>query len=242
MYKEKRFLICDTETVGLNNRAFIYDFAYVIATRKRIIIERSFLIREVITNPRTMLFAMNNKKWRQSFGGKIFSHYIPKLATGKLSVHGWRDVIDYLREDMLTYDVQVFSAYNLKFDTGAMTRTQSHICDGGKVLDYKPDMLDLWLFACVAVCNTQLYHDVARQLGRELGWITKTGNVRTTAEKTYAFLSGDYDFIESHTALEDALMETEILQRLLAKKKTIPYNRGDAMPWRFAQRIGRKLF
>ena len=242
MIKQKIFLIADTETVGLGPKALVYDFAYIIATRKKILLERNFLIREIITAPRTMLYALQDTYWRQSFGGKIFSHYIPKLSEGKIHVHGWRKVLENLREDMLTYEVDVFTAYNLNFDTGALSRTQHHICAGGKILAYKPVLLDLWLFACIGVCDTQLYHDVAHKLGFEQGWITGAGNVRTTAEKTYAFLSGNFDFVESHTALEDAQIETEILHHLLAKKKRIPYDEIEHMPWRRAQRIRGKLF
>jgi hypothetical protein len=60
--------------------------------------------------------------------------------------------------------------------------------------------------------------------------------VRTTAEKVYSYLSGNPDFIESHTALHDAQIETEILHRLLARKTPIPYNVLDHMPWRKAQK------
>jgi hypothetical protein len=144
---------------------------------------------------------------------------------------------------MRTHDVKVFAAYNLDFDRRALQQTQTQICDKGKILEYKPDLLCLWDMACSTVCNSRLYHDVARSLGVERGWITEAGNVRTTAEKTFAFLTGNHKFIESHTALEDARIETEILQRMLAKRKTIPYNNPTlAMPWRRAQILKGQLF
>lgn len=240
--KAKVFMTFDSETVGLGSRALIFDLAYVISTRKKVLLERTFLIREVLTNPRTMLFALLNENWRQSFGGKIFSHYIPAIHAGRLRLYGWREVCEIMRDDMLTYSVDVFTAYNLNFDTGALSRTQNHICDGGKILNYKPTMLDLWLFSCTTVCNTKMFHKLAHEFGEEFGWITPAGNVRTTAEKTHAYLSGDYGFIESHTALEDAQIETEILQRLLSKHKTIPYDVLDYMPWRHAQRVHGRFF
>lgn len=235
--KEKHFLIADTETVGLGSRALVFDFGYVIATRKRIIKERTFLIREIITNPKVMLFALMDEYWRQSFGGKIFHHYIPKLNSSQLKIHPWNEVCEILRDDMRTHGIDVFTAYNLRFDMGALGRTQDYIQSGGKVLDYKPDLLCLWQFACETVCQSKLYHDIARQQGAECGWITPADNIRTNAEKVYSFLTGDLTFIESHTALEDAQIETEILQRLLARKSKIPYNVLSHMPWRLAQRL-----
>jgi hypothetical protein len=241
--KEKKFLVADTEATGLGRKCRVYDLAYIIATRKRIILERSFLIREIITNPREMLGALNDDYWRQHFGGKIFSHYVHELDAGNLKLYPWRDIVETMRDDMRTHEVAVFSAYNLDFDKRALGYTQHAICDGGKILDYRPDMLCLWDFACQTVCRTPLYHEIAHRMGLGSGWLTEKGNVRTTAEKVHAFLSGVHDFVESHTALADAQIETEILQRLLKLKKRIPYNNPDvSAPWRRAQFRKGRLF
>lgn len=235
--REKTFLVADGETVGLGKRAYVFDFAYTIATRKGIKIEREFLVREVITNPQVMLGAFFNEQWRSMMGGKIFQHYIPALATGNAKIYSWREVVETMRDDMATYNVDVFVAYNLGFDMRALATTHQWVGRPDKVLTYRPDLLCLWEFACNTVCNTRLYHEIAHRYGVATGWITPAGNVRTNAEKVYAYLSGNHEFVESHTALDDAQIETEILQRLLAKKKRIPYNVLDHMPWRKAQRI-----
>ena len=234
----KTFLVADGETTGVGNQSFIFDFAYVIATRKRILVERSFLVREILTNPRIMLGALFNDSWRALMGGKIFRHYIPEIAAGAEQLYGWREIVETMRDDMLSHNVAVFSAYNLNFDMRAIAATHQHIGHRDKVLTYRPDLLCLWEFACNTVCRSKLYHDIARQYGTVNGWVTEAGNVRTNAEKVHAYLSGNLDFVESHTALHDAQIETEILQRLLARKKKIPYNVLEHMPWRKAQSIG----
>lgn len=238
MIKAKTFLIADGESVGLGKRAFLFDFAYVIATRKNVILERSFLVREILTDPATMLGALYNQEWRDMMGGKLFADYIPMLDRGDARLFSWREIVETLRDDMQTHGVDVFSAYNLGFDMRAISTTHQHIGYSGKVLPYRPDLLCLWEFACATVCNTPTYHRIANEQGRGTGWITDANNVRTNAEKVYAFLSGDLNFIESHTALHDAQIETEILQKLLARKKRIPYNVLDHMPWRKAQILG----
>lgn len=232
--KPKHFLIADTETTGLPPRNFVYDFGYLIATRNGIIIERQFLIREVLTAPQFMLSALNNNDWRSAFGGKIFDHYIPRIDSDDYRLTGWRDVIEQLRDDILTFSVKVFSAYNLGFDMGAIKKTNERlVMQPGKILPCKVDLLDLWQFSCQTALNTRLYHEFAHRYGL----VSDAGNVRTTAEATYRFLTANPNFIESHTALDDAQIETEILQRLLARKKTIPYNEVQHMPWRIAQEI-----
>jgi len=235
--KEKRFLVADVEACGLASRAFIFDFGYVISNRKgKIFCERNFLIQEILTNPSIMLAALYNKKWRAMMGGKLFSVYIPALNNSTMRLSKWREVIQVMRDDMATYGVDVFCAYNLKYDLGAMNLTHRKITEKKLPAMDRLDLLCLWEFACITVCRTRLYHDTCRKHGPDAGWITPANNVRTNAEKVYAFLSGDSDFIESHTALHDAQIETEILHRLLARKTSIPYNVLDHMPWQKAQR------
>jgi DNA polymerase III epsilon subunit-like protein len=239
--KQKTFFVFDTETTGIGSRPMVFDFAYVIATRTKILCERKFLIREILTSPKIMLAALYNETWRDMMGGKLFRHYIPGLHSGELALHDWRDVLAQMRDDILTYGVDVIAAYNLGFDLRAMNKTHQRITE--KNINFSRfDLLCLWEFSCVTVCKETLYHQVAWQQGKTTGWITDANNVRTNAEKVYAFLSGDLNFIESHTALEDAQIETEILQRLLAKRKTIPYNVLDHMPWRKAQTVHGQLF
>ncbi len=236
--KEKRFMVCDTESTGLGNKAFVFDFGYVISNRKgKIFAERNFLITEVLTNPRIMLGALYNQEWRAMMGGKLFSVYIPALHNSTMHLTKWRDALQVMRDDINTFGVDVFSAYNLPFDLGAMQKTHNMVAD--KRLDFsRLDLLCLWEFASITVLRSRLYHDTCAQQNDPMkhDWISAANNVRTTAEKTYAFLSGDFDFIESHTALHDAQIETEILHRLLAKKTPIPYNVVQGFSWRKAQR------
>lgn len=236
--KEKRFLVADTESTGLGSKAFVFDFGYVISNRKgKIFQERNWMIEEIITNPKIMLAAFWNPDWRSMMGGKIFRHYIPALNHSDVSIIKWREALAIMRDDIMTYGVNVFSAYNLPFDLGAMQLTNRKIVE--KNLDFsRLDLLCLWEFASITVLRSRLYHDMAHKLNDPIAhdWVSKANNVRTTAEKTYAFLSGDHNFIESHTALHDAQIETEILHRLLARKTPIPYNIVEGFSWRKAQR------
>jgi hypothetical protein len=236
MPNQKIIMVADTETVGLGKKAFVFDFGYVIGTKKGVVLkERQFLIREVLTNPKIMLHALYNPDWRTMMGGKLFSIYMPALGNAEMKIFGWREVLEIMRDDINTYGVNVFSAYNLNFDLGALNKTHNMITE--KSLDFsRLQLLCLWEFSCITVCRSRLFHDVAREQGQENGWITPAENVRTTAEKVYAFLTGDYNFIESHTALHDAQIEFEIMQRLMAKKTKIPYDVLDHMPWRKAQK------
>ena len=63
------------------------------------------------------------------------------------------------------------------------------------------------------------------------GYVTKhkTPRPQLKAEVIYKFLSGDNDFTESHTGLEDVLIEKEILAYCFAKHQKMRkklYERG----------------
>ena len=60
--------------------------------------------------------------------------------------------------------------------------------------------------------------------------MSEAGNLRTGAEYAYRFCRGDWGFIEDHTALSDAEIETEILAACYASRKAIPYNIIDGTP------------
>ncbi len=65
--------------------------------------------------------------------------------------------------------------------------------------------------------------------------MSPAGNIKTGAEFCYRYTSQNPDFIEDHTALSDAIIETQILAACFAMKKRIPYGKINAQPWRLVQ-------
>jgi hypothetical protein len=55
----------------------------------------------------------------------------------------------------------------------------------------------------------------------EHGYMTANNQPRLTAEIVYRYITGDNDFTESHTGLEDVKIETEIFKYCLAKNPEI---------------------
>lgn len=78
------------------------------------------------------------------------------------------------------------------------------------------DIADLWLVACEKLINTDRYKDYCLQNK----FLTNSGTYfKTSAESTFSYLTNDIDFIEEHTALSDALIEVNILNKILKKGK-----------------------
>ena len=218
------YLVTDTECVGLTNKS-VYDIAWrIVDKHNTVMCERSYLVREVITNGRLMYDAFYAKK--------VFDHYIPRIASGSLILKDWNEIKAIMRDDIATHQANVFCAYNLGFDAQAIKHTNA-LFNTDKFLGAPIALLDLWNLACHSILSHK--HFITTAINQ--GWVSNKGNIQTSAEKAYAYVSGDYGFVESHTALEDVVIETEILHRSLRQKKAKMFNKLNSSPWKIvAQR------
>lgn len=219
----KKIMVLDTETASLKRD--VYDVGFTVTNRKGEILE-SFtgLAEENFENAKKMMGAFYAKK--------IFTHYARMLQDGDIRLMPWAEIVATVRSAILEHDVNVVAAYNLAFDIRVMRHTHKEIGDGKPVLPRPVQVLDLWQFACETRLNNNLYRDLAAAQG----WISPAGNVRTGAEFAYRYITGKWDFIEAHTALHDAVIETEIMRACFAAKKKIPYGVVGGHPWRMVQR------
>ena len=215
--QRKIILVLDTECCDLAGN--VYDVGYTIADRKGTILTRkNWLVEEVFTDPDKMMGAFYAKK--------LFSHYAPMLDAGTIGLAPWSKIVSEMQIDVDAFGVNVLAAYNLGFDRRVMRQTNERF-GLGPILP-PMDQLDVWQFACETKLSQARYKEIAR----ELGWVSAAGNIRTGAEYAYRFCSGDFGFIEDHTALSDAIIETKILADCYACKKSVPYGIVNAQPWR----------
>lgn len=218
------FAVFDTETIGLSPK-LIYDLALVICNRAgEPIAKKSWLIREIITNPRSMKDAF--------YSGKTFSHYIPALDAGTLKLFTFADARAEFNAMLTENSAKTICAYNIQFDKKALTETAKHIGLLQKFLLKPMHFADLWLASCRILLNTNKY----RKYCAENNLISDAGNVRTSAESVYSYLKQNPSFVESHTALEDCIIESEILGAINKQKRGFPRNEINWMPWKIPQR------
>lgn len=212
------FMVLDTETCDL--KGHVYDVGYTITNKRgQILSEYNALVSEIFTDAEKMMGAF--------YARKMFSHYAPMLDTGEISLVSWADIVANIQSDVSVYNVNVLSAYNLGFDRRVMGQT-NELLGNGAIFQSPVKQLDIWQFACEAKLNTATY----KQLANEQGWVSAAGNIRTGAEYAYRFCRGDWGFIEDHTALSDARIETAILADCFSAKKRVPYGIVNAQPWR----------
>lgn len=77
-------------------------------------------------------------------------------------------------------------------------------------------LFDLWGLSC----NYLLNNDEYKAACLRNGWQTESGKYfKTSAETTYRFITGNHDFDEAHTAIDDADIESEIFALIVKKAK-----------------------
>ena len=76
-------------------------------------------------------------------------------------------------------------------------------------------LFDLWGMSCEHLLNNDEY----KRLCIDADWVTESRKYfKTSAETAYRFVSGNYDFDEAHTALDDAIIESELFAEIVKKK------------------------
>lgn len=76
-------------------------------------------------------------------------------------------------------------------------------------------LFDIWGMACETLLNNQAY----KNLCIDLDMLSESGTFfKTSAEASYRYICNKYNFLEAHTALEDSLIESYLLSKILNKK------------------------
>lgn len=78
---------------------------------------------------------------------------------------------------------------------------------------------DLWGIACNTLINNERYKRYCMK--NEL-FTNSVEYFKTSAETTFQYVTKDFDFIESHTALDDSIIESQILTKALKRGKIEP--------------------
>lgn len=220
--RRKYIALFDVETAGKNNQ-YVYDVGMVITDKQGTIYSKhSYIIKEVFSN----IELMNTAYYRR----KIPIYQI-EIAKGFHEIIEFADARKRILMDMEKYGVSQISAYNLAFDIRALTST-TQLLQGKKnflISQFKKvELLDIWSLACETIFQQKTFHHKA--IAQR--WINlETGNVKTSAETAYRYITNNPNFYEEHTGLADALIEAKIMAYCYKQKK--PYSKGIiSHPWK----------
>lgn len=201
----KNVIVFDTETTGDLENPVIYDFGYCILDidSGAILQKRRFIIEEIFYNDDLMKEAYYFKKTPQ---------YWKDIINNKLLVVDYESLCKILRGDFKRFDITESYAYNAMFDHRAIKTTRTELNSDNWLLPYSKKYCILRM-ARRFFADDEMYADYCKTNG----FMTKhkTPRPQTTAETVFSYLNLNPTFTEEHTALDDSIIESEILMFLL---------------------------
>lgn len=195
-----KFIVLDTETTNDIDCPICYDIGFSVIDEKGKVYEtKSYVVAEVFLNKELMKSAY--------FADKI-PQYWENIKEGTRELKTLYNIRKSLHSIMEKYKTCFVMAHNMRFDYLSTATTQRYLTKSKYryFFPYGTIFLDTLKMAREVFSKDEKYC----QFCVENDYLTKNGKNRYTAEILYRFLNGDNSFIESHTGLEDCLIEKEI--------------------------------
>lgn len=199
---KKVFVILDVETI--TSAKLVFDIAWHVCDSKGNILESyNALVKEIVDTP--FIFELLRK---DDFMKDKCQMYIDALAMDSINVQYLYDIACDFWSIAERYNAQVIMcAYNAKFDYDVLNNNlRMYEGDDALFFGNTENVIDIMTMALATICNTNKY---VRWCNLN-GFVTPKGNVKTSAETVYAYISQNCDFVEAHHALADCDIEKEI--------------------------------
>lgn len=220
--RKKYILMLDTETCngivtenGLDlTQSLVYDLGVAIVDKQGNIYEtRSFLIYETFVGMKDVM--------QSAYYANKIPRYWEDIKSGNRQLVSWFTARKQVIELMDTYNCSVVCAHNASFDYRALNNTERYLTKS-KYRYFFPYSIEWWdtLKMSRQIYGQQKSYRVFCENNNYMAK-HKTPQVRLTAEIIYRYISGEEDFAESHTGLEDVLIETRILVQCLRQHKKL---------------------
>lgn len=142
-----------------------------------------------------------------------YADKIPKyeedLRNGTRKLMTTKSIARYLRKLIGAFNIIHVCAHNARFDKNALDTTQRWVTKSA--YRYLLPKHVIWWDTMKMAQDVIWKMPTFKKFSQENGYFTATGRYKCTAEILYRFITKDNTFDESHTGLEDVLIEKEIL-------------------------------
>lgn len=229
--RKEMYLVIDTETANSIEQPLPYDIGYAVCDRfGHIVLERSFVVAEIFLDHKEMM--------KSAYFAKKIPHYWEDIKNGTREIKSIFNIRKQIKEDMKKYRIKKVGAYNMAFDKRALNNVIRY-CSKSLIRWFFPfgtEFFCIWSMACQVLLNSTSYIKFALQNGLE----SEAGNIQTSAEACYKFLTNSVDFTEEHTGLEDVRIEIDIMAKCFSTHKKMDKNINTSC-WRLPQRKRKEL-
>ena len=203
----EKYIMLDTETTNSLDDPICYDVGFAVVDKKGSIYEtHSFVVAEVFLNEELMESAYFIEKVPQ---------YWEDIKKGTRKLAKFNTIRKVLAETMKKYNTNIVIAHNARFDYRSTAKTQRYLTKSKYryFLPYGTEVWDTLKMAREVLKNDVDYDNFCYNNN----YVTKRGCKRFTAEILYRFFTGDNEFVESHTGLEDVTIEKVIFAECMAR-------------------------
>lgn len=205
-------IVLDTETCPLDKdfngvspqNMFAYDFGWAIVDKRgNVYRTKSYVNADIFLGEKELM--------QSAYYKDKVPMYWEDIKSGKRILTSFYNIRKDFLADIKEFGVTEIFAHNMRFDYGTLNNTQRW--------ETKSQFRYFFPYG-VEICDTlKMARDVIGKMPtyirfcEENGFMTKhkTPRPQLKAETLYKFITKDLDFVESHTGLEDVLIEKEIL-------------------------------
>ena len=217
MDRRKNYLmVIDTETAPTDKdrtdvcpyNMFVYDVGFAIVDKYGEVYKTaSYVNADIFLNEKELM--------KSSYYADKIPKYWEDIKNGKRILTSWYNIRRTVLETIKEYNVTLVFAHNMRFDYGATNNTQRWLSKSKYryFFPYGVTICDTLKMSRQVIATMPTY----KRYCENNEYLTKAGQPRLTAEIIYRFITGDENFKESHTGLEDVLIEKEILKYCYAK-------------------------
>lgn len=216
-------IVLDTETAPVSpdsnivepSNMLCYDYGWAVVDKKGTVYKtQSFICAEI--------FFGEKEKMKSSYYAEKIPRYLEDIKNGKRKVASHYQIRQALLNDIEEFSIDHIYAHNMRFDYGATKATFQYITNGKYKYFFPKNVVlcDTLKMARDTICKQKAYKEWCLRNG----YLQKNGQPRATAEILYRYITKDNSFIESHTGLEDVLIEKEIMATCYRQKKKMRVN------------------
>lgn len=205
----RKFIVLDTETANSIDDPMCYDVGFaVIDETGKVYESHSYVIADIFLDEKKMM--------KEAYFADKIPQYWEDIKNGKRQLRRFKTVKKILKDVCDQYCVKIIVAHNARFDNRSLNLTQRWLTSS-KGRYFFPYGVKIWDTLKMA---REVFgkDDDFGKFCCENGYLTKRGQRRYTAEILYRYLTNNNDFVESHTGLEDVMIEKEILVECLKRK------------------------
>ena len=213
--RKNYYMVIDTETANSMDDPMMYDLGGAVIDKQGHVYESfSFVIYEV--------FCADRQLFDTAYYAEKRPMYEAQIADGQRKIVNIFTARNHLHALCEKWNVKAIIAHNARFDYRSTNTTLRYITKSKSryFLPYGIPMWDTLKMAQDTICKQKTYIKWCK----DNGFTMKNGRPRATAEILYRYITMDLDFIESHTGLEDVLIEKDIFCKCMAQHKKMRKN------------------